>query len=71
MRLARRFGRNLYMARRRMGVTQEALAAMAGLHRQTVYLLENGRRSPGLDTIVRLADALGVDACTLLRGLRP
>lgn len=68
---AQQFGRNLFMARRRMGVTQETLSVMAGLHRGTVNLLEGGRRAPWLPTIVALADALGIDAGELVRGIRP
>lgn len=71
MKATERFGRNLFMARRRMGVTQETLSVMAGLHRGTVNLLELGHRSPRLTTIVALADALGIDPGELLRGLRP
>jgi DNA-binding XRE family transcriptional regulator len=71
MTLAEQFGRNVFMARRLVGVTQEALAKMAGLHRGTVYLLEDGRRSPGLETIVKLADALGIRPCELMKGLWP
>lgn len=70
MKPAGQFGRNLFMARRRMGVTQEALSVMAGLHRGTVNLLEGGHRSPRLPTIVALAEALGVDPGELVKGLR-
>jgi transcriptional regulator with XRE-family HTH domain len=69
--LAEQFGRRLFIARRRMGVTQEALAGMAGFHRTAVGLLEKGRRAPGLITIVTLADALGVDPGHLVQGMKP
>lgn len=71
MTLAQRFGRRLFMKRRRLGVSQEALAEMSGLSRHAIYLLENGRRTPGLGTIVSLSDALGIDPARLVAGLRP
>jgi transcriptional regulator with XRE-family HTH domain len=66
-----KFGRNLFMARRGLGVSQETLAKMAGLNRNTVYLLENDKRVPRLDTIWLLARALGVKPSELVDGLRP
>jgi transcriptional regulator with XRE-family HTH domain len=69
--LAEQFGRRLFMARRRLGVSQEALAGFAGLHRTEVQKLEAGKREPQLRTIVKLAHALGVDPVRLVEGLRP
>lgn len=68
--LSEQFGRNLFRERRRLGVTQEALARMAGLHRSEIQKLEAGRRDPRLRTIVRVADALGIDPAGLVEGLR-
>lgn len=70
MTLAEKFGRKLFMERRRLGVSQESLARFAGINRATVYLLENGKRSPTLVTIVALAHALGIDPAELVKGLR-
>jgi transcriptional regulator with XRE-family HTH domain len=70
MMLAQRFGRRLFMERRRLGVSQEALGDMAGMHRSEVGKLEAGHRAPGLVTIVKLAHALGIDPAGLVRGLR-
>lgn len=66
---ARRFGRNLFMARRRAGFSQEELAARCSLHRTEIGLVENGRRVPRVDTLMKLAGALGVGADELLRGI--
>lgn len=71
MTLAEQFGRRLFVERRRQGVSRERLAAAAGLHRATIYLIEHGERDARLTTIVKLADALGVDPAGLVRGLRP
>jgi transcriptional regulator with XRE-family HTH domain len=71
MTLAEEFGRKLYVERRRLGVSQEALAGFAGMHRTEVQKLEAGQRDPRLRTIVRLARALGIDPAGLVAGLRP
>lgn len=66
---AARLGRNVFMARRRGGLSQEALAALASLHRTEVGLLEKGKRLPRVDTLIKLASALGVGAEELLEGV--
>jgi transcriptional regulator with XRE-family HTH domain len=70
MTLAEQFGRKLFMARRRPGVTQEDLARFSGLHRTEVQKLEGGRREPRLGTIAKLARGLGIDPGELVKGLR-
>jgi transcriptional regulator with XRE-family HTH domain len=67
---AKQFGRNLCLARRRRGLSQEALARRSGLSRDGIYKLEMGRRSPRLGTLLALADALNVAPGELLEGLR-
>jgi transcriptional regulator with XRE-family HTH domain len=64
------FARNLRAARRRVGLSQEALAERSGLHRTEVSLLERAGRDPRLATIVRLARALEVEPAALLEGIR-
>lgn len=57
------------MARRRAGYSQEELATLCVLHRTEIGLVENGRRLPRVDTLVKLASALEVDAGDLLDGI--
>jgi transcriptional regulator with XRE-family HTH domain len=57
--------------RLRRGLTQSALAELAGVHRTEIGLLEKGRRNARLDTIVMLAAALGSDPAELVLGLIP
>ena len=52
------FGDELRRLRRRSGLSQETLAARAGLSPEAVSLLERGRRSPRMTTMRMLADAL-------------
>jgi transcriptional regulator with XRE-family HTH domain len=67
--LACRFGRNLFLARRRAGYSQEELAVLCSLHRTEVGKLETGKRLPRVDTLVKLTTALEVSADELLRGI--
>jgi transcriptional regulator with XRE-family HTH domain len=64
-----RFGRNLASQRRQAGLSQEELADRAGLHRTAISLSETGKRNPRLDTMARLADALGVPVTALVDGV--
>jgi transcriptional regulator with XRE-family HTH domain len=66
---AERFGRNLFLSRRRAGLSQERLAALCSLHRTEIGLLEQGRRLPRVDTLLKLVAALAVDPSDLLKGI--
>lgn len=66
---AERFGRNLFMARRRAGFSQEELAGLCALHRPEIGLLEHGRRLPRADTLVKLLAALEARPGELLAGI--
>ena len=66
---AERFGRNVFLARRRAGYSQVELAARCSLHRTHIGLIESGRRLPRIDTLMKLVGALEVGADKLLRGL--
>jgi transcriptional regulator with XRE-family HTH domain len=66
---AERLGRNVLKARRRAGLSQEELGAMACLHRTEIGFVESGQRLPRVDTLIRLASALGVGAAELLEGV--
>lgn len=68
--VARHFGRNMKRLRREAGLSQEALGFSASLHRTEVGLLERGARTPRIDTLVKVAAALGVRIdCPLLDGI--
>jgi transcriptional regulator with XRE-family HTH domain len=53
-----RFGRAVRYRRKRLGLTQEALARQAGLHRTYVCDGERGKRNVSLQCIEKLALAL-------------
>ena len=57
---------NLLAIRREKGLSQDVLAAEAGLHRTFVAHLERNARNPSLDNVERIARALGVELHVLL-----
>jgi transcriptional regulator with XRE-family HTH domain len=65
--LAENFGILVASRRRDAGMTQEALAAKAGVHRTYVGDIENGRKSPTIDRANDIAAALGTSLSELVR----
>jgi len=63
---SQRFTVLLRELRKETGLSQEALAERAGLHRNFISLIERGESQPTVDTLFRLADALGVTAVELV-----
>ena len=61
-----RLARHLRALRAARGLSQEALADLAALHRTYVGSIERCERNVSLDNIERLAAALGVDIGALL-----
>lgn len=57
------FAERLKSVREKIGLSQYALAKLAGLSKQAVSNLELGEREPTWATVQALAKALGVD-CT-------
>ena len=64
--LADKFAVNLKSERLRRKLSQEALAAKAGLSVSYISMLERGQRAPPLDTLESLAKALSVALVSLL-----
>lgn len=65
MRLLQIFSNNLRKYRNISGLSQEAFANKAGLHRTYISALECGKRSIALDNIEKIAEALEIDAYLL------
>ena len=65
------FGRRLREVRTGQGLSQEALADLAGIHSTYVGSVERGERNIALDNIPALADALGVLPARLTEPKRP
>ena len=59
-------GDELSEARLAQGLSQEQLAAQAGVTREYISKLENGRSSPTVDTLLAICSALGIKASQII-----
>lgn len=64
--LAPRMGKVIRRHRQGAGLSQEALADEAGLHRTYISLVERGRRNVSVDALAQIAEALGTYPSRLL-----
>lgn len=64
---SRKLGERIAQTRRRLGLTQAALAEKLGLSRQTWILLEKGERRPSAEELVRVGEALGTTLHDLVK----
>jgi transcriptional regulator with XRE-family HTH domain len=60
-------GAQLRKAREAAGLTQEDVSFRAGVHRTYVSLLERDKKSPTIDVLFRLCDAIDIRASDLIR----
>ncbi len=60
--------RSIRLRRVALGISQEALADLCGLHRTYVGAVERAERNVSIDNIQKLASALEVSAPALLSG---
>jgi transcriptional regulator with XRE-family HTH domain len=60
------FARNLRIARKVLGLSQEELADIVGLHRTYVGSVERGERNVSIDNMEALAQGVSVDLKALL-----
>jgi transcriptional regulator with XRE-family HTH domain len=69
MDIAAIFGENLIRCRKRADLSQEELSVRASVHRTEISQLERGLRVARVDTLIKLAGSLEVDAEDLLVGM--
>lgn len=62
--------RELEMARKHAALTQEELAARAGLSRMTIQRLESGKLDPRFSTLQEIARVLGLEIMLVPASLR-
>ena len=60
------FRANLKNRRKELGLTQAALAKKIEAHQPYIADLESGDRSPALETLAKLSEALGTSPAELL-----
>lgn len=63
----RAIGSQIRDARLWENLTQERLAERSGVDRQTINRIEQGHVSPRIDTLLLIADAIGVPLADLVR----
>ncbi len=68
MDLLTKFAGNVRRLRSKKRLSQKALADKVGISVSYVSMLERGQRSPPLETIEKMAKALGVSPAALLGG---
>lgn len=61
------FGIVISTLRVQKGLTQESLSGLAGIARSHLAALEKGEKTAKLDTVWRIADALGIPPSELIR----
>jgi len=66
-----RLGQNIKRERLARGLSQEELAARAGMHRTYVGAVERGERNISVVSLLRLAMALDVRVTNLTRNIDP
>jgi transcriptional regulator with XRE-family HTH domain len=65
----KKFGARVRAQREKAGLSQEALADEADIHRTYIGGVERGERNLGLKNVLRIAKALGVSPAELFEGL--
>lgn len=68
MDLLTKFAGNVRRLRAKKKLSQKSLADRVGISVSYVSMLERGQRSPPLETVERMARALGVSPASLLGG---
>jgi transcriptional regulator with XRE-family HTH domain len=68
-RATQELGERIRDRRLRLGATQEEVAVGAGVDTTTIGKIERGERNPNLHNLIRIADALQLDAGELISGL--
>ncbi|MBT2366281.1 helix-turn-helix transcriptional regulator [Streptomyces sp. ISL-10] len=63
----RRVGDRIRAARLYANLTQQAVAERSGMDRSGFQKIEHGTVSPTLDSLLRIADAIGVPLADLVR----
>ncbi|GAA2945826.1 MULTISPECIES: helix-turn-helix domain-containing protein [Streptomyces] len=63
----RTIGDHIRTARRAAGLTQEQVALRIGMDRATYNRIEQGHSAPLIDSLILIADALGIELSDLVQ----
>jgi transcriptional regulator with XRE-family HTH domain len=69
MTIEKAVGQELYFCRTKKGLSQEKLGFEANLHRTYISIIERGLKSPTINTLVRLCDALEITPDKFLKNV--
>lgn len=64
--IAKKLGANIRLYRTKLGISQESLAFMAGMHPSYLGCLERGEKCPTIETVFKICDALHISVAELL-----
>lgn len=62
-----KFGRNLYIALYDKKMSQTQLSEKVGVKRETISRYISGEKTPSSETLIKIADALGVTVDSLVK----
>lgn len=60
-------GETIRKRRELLGLLQPQLASISGISRRTIQLVEMGKANPSIDTLLKIADPLGLTIKLLLK----
>ena len=61
-------GKRIHEWRMALGITQENLAYMTDVSVPFISALENGKKKPSLETVISIADAMGITVDEIMAG---
>ena len=64
--IAEKISLKIKFEREKRGLSQEALALMAGISRSAIWKIESGKVSPTLETLEKIAKAFDMDFASLI-----
>lgn len=64
---ARKLGEIIKRRRELLGLLQPQLTTLSGISTRTIQLVEQGKGNPSLNTLIQLADSLGLSLELLLK----
>lgn len=61
-----KISKKIRLERTKINLSQEELAFRAGVNKNTIWKIETGQVSPQIDTLEKIANALGMDLNALI-----